>query len=91
MKRGKDPFMNERERKEVIGSIKYVDEVFISIDKDTSQCETLRHLKPDIFAKGGDRFAFEIPETAVCRELGIQLVDGLGAKRASSRDFYNKN
>ena len=91
MKRGKDPFMNQNERMEVIGAIKYVDEVFISIDEDTTQCATLRHLKPDIFAKGGDRFAFEIPETSVCNELGIELIDGLGAKRASSSDYYSKN
>ena len=52
LKRGKKPFMNQEQRKEVIQSIKYVDEVLISIDtKDTTLFETLRLLKPDIFAK----------------------------------------
>ena len=92
MKRGKKPFMDQEQRKEVIESIKYVDEVFISIDKrDTTQIETLKLLKPDVFAKGGDRFSYEIPEAAICRELGIKIIDGVGEKRQSSREYYNSN
>lgn len=91
LKRGKEPFMKEKERKEVIESIKYVDEVFISIDEDESVCKSLESVKPDIFAKGGDRFSYEIPEAKICKDLGIEIVDGLGEKRGSSRDFYNKN
>ena len=87
LKKGK-PFMPLEERKKIIEAIKYVDEVFISIDKDKSICESLRHLKPDIFAKGGDRFAYEIPEAKVCEELGIKIVDGVGAKIQSSSNFY---
>ena len=92
LKRGKKPFMNQEQRKEVIQSIKYVDEVLISIDtKDTTLFETLRLLKPDIFATGGDRFAYEIPERDLCKELGIRIVDGLGEKKNSSRNYYNFN
>ena len=92
MKRGKKPFMNQEQRKELIESIKYVDEVFISIDtKDTTIIETLKLLKPDIFAKGGDRFGYEIPETPICKQLGIQIIDGMGEKRLSSREYYNFN
>jgi rfaE bifunctional protein nucleotidyltransferase chain/domain len=92
LKRGKKPIMDQEQRKEVLESIKYIDEVIISIDKkDTCLFETLRLLKPDIFAKGGDRFANEIPEGELCKELGIKIVDGLGEKRNSSRNYYNAN
>ncbi|HJO14468.1 MAG TPA: adenylyltransferase/cytidyltransferase family protein [Candidatus Pacearchaeota archaeon] len=91
MKRSKEPFMDENDRKKLIESIKHVDEAFISIDEDRSVCASLRAIKPDIFANGGDRHQGEVPETSVCRELGIDMVDGQGEKIASSRDYYNSN
>ena len=86
LKKG-ESFMNEQDRMEIVLALKCVDEVYLSIDKDKSQCETLRHIKPDIFAKGGDRMSDEIPESKVCKELGIQIVDGLGEKIRSSSDL----
>tara|TARA_R100000008_G_scaffold82693_1_gene67231 strand:- start:6 stop:413 length:408 start_codon:yes stop_codon:yes gene_type:complete len=86
LKKG-ESFMNEQDRMEIVLALKYVDEVYLSIDKDKSQCETLRHIKPDIFAKGGDRMSDEIPESKVCKELGIKIVDGLGEKIRSSSDL----
>ena len=91
MKRGKDPFMNQDDRKKLIESIKHVDEAFISVDEDRSVCASLRAIKPDIFANGGDRHQGEVPETSVCKELGIEMVDSQGQKIASSRDYYNSN
>ena len=85
-KKGK-PFMQEDERKTILEAIRHVDEVVISIDKDRSVCETLRMVHPDIFANGGDRFTYEVPETILCRELGIEIVDGLGNKIQSSSDL----
>ena len=83
LKKGKS-FMKQEDRMKIISALKCVDEVFLSIDKDESQCESLRYLKPNIFAKGGDRMSDEIPESKVCRELGIDIVDGLGKKIRSS-------
>ena len=83
LKKG-ESFMKEEDRMKIISALKCVDEVFLSIDKDKSQCESLKYLKPDIFAKGGDRMSEEIPESKVCRELGIEIVDGLGKKIRSS-------
>ena len=83
LKKGKS-FMNEQDRLKIVSALKCVDEVFLSIDKDKSQCESLKYLKPDIFAKGGDRTSGEIPETKVCKELNIQIIDGLGTKIRSS-------
>ncbi|MDO8564035.1 MAG: adenylyltransferase/cytidyltransferase family protein [Nanoarchaeota archaeon] len=83
LKKGKE-FMPFKERVEIIKSIKWVDEVFPSIDEDRTVCKSLEALNPDIFAKGGDRMAGEIPEGEVCRRLGIKIIDGLGEKIQSS-------
>ena len=83
MKKG-DSFMNQKDRMKIVSALKCVDEVFLSIDSDKSQCESLRSVKPDIFAKGGDRTSGEIPESKVCSELGIEIIDGLGEKIRSS-------
>ncbi len=82
--KGRVPFMPEKDRKKIVEAIRYVDEVFLSIDKDRSICESLRQVKPDIFANGGDRHQGEIPEASVCQELGIKMVDGMGEKIRSS-------
>ena len=79
--------MNESDRMKIVAALKCVDEVFLSIDKDKSQCESLRQINPDIFAKGGDRTSVEIPESKICSELNIQIIDGLGEKIRSSSDL----
>ena len=86
LKKG-ESFMKEEDRMRIVSALKCVDHVFLSIDKDKSQCESLRHINPDIFAKGGDRTSGEIPESKVCKELGIDIVDGLGEKIRSSSDL----
>ena len=83
LKKGKS-FMKQKDRMKIISALECVDEVFLSIDKDKSQCKSLKYLKPDIFAKGGDRMSDEIPESKVCRKLGIEIVDELGEKIRSS-------
>lgn len=88
--KGSKPFMDEQERITIVKALRCVDEVVLSIDKDATVCETLRMLKPNIFAKGGDRFSNEIPEAKVCMELGIEMVDGLGNKIQSSSWLLNR-
>lgn len=80
-------FMPFNERMEIIKAIRFVDEVFPSIDDDKSVCKSLENINPDIFAKGGDRFSNEIPEEKICERLGIKIVDGLGRKIQSSSDL----
>ncbi|MDP3027711.1 MAG: hypothetical protein Q8N63_08455, partial [Nanoarchaeota archaeon] len=46
-------FMPAEEKAKIISELRCVDEVFISIDEDQTQCKTLEYLKPHIFAKGG--------------------------------------
>ena len=61
-----------------------LDEVFLSIDMDTTVCKSLEAIKPNIFTNGGDRTNEEIPESMVCKKYGIEILDGLGKKIRSS-------
>jgi len=89
LKKGK-PFMSQEDRMKIIGALKYVDKVFLSIDKDGSVCKSLAKLKPAIFAKGGDRIVSNIPEVEVCKKHNIKIIDGLGKKIRNSKDYYMK-
>jgi D-beta-D-heptose 7-phosphate kinase/D-beta-D-heptose 1-phosphate adenosyltransferase len=77
-------FMNEKERAEIISSLKFVDEVVLSVDKDKTVCKTLELIKPNIFAKGGDRTLDNIPEKEVCEEFGIKMVFNVGGGKVQS-------
>jgi len=79
--------MSDKDRVKLVGSLKYVDRVVLSIDTDRSVKETLRMINPDVFANGGDRHQGEIPEAEVCKELNIKMVDGLGNKIRLSSDM----
>jgi cytidyltransferase-like protein len=86
LKKGK-PFMDEKDRVEIVRSLEMVDEVFLSIDDDKSVCKSLEKIKPHIFANGGDRSTGEVPESMVCKKYNIQMTDGLGDKIRSSSDL----
>jgi D-beta-D-heptose 7-phosphate kinase/D-beta-D-heptose 1-phosphate adenosyltransferase len=90
--KGSVPFQCENERAEIISAIKGVEEVIIAIDTDSSVCNTLAFLAPDIFAKGGDRTIDNIPEKEICDELGIQMVFNVGGDKVqSSSDLIRKS
>jgi cytidyltransferase-like protein len=83
--KGSVPFMPEEDRVKIVESIKNVDEVFLSVDKDKTVCKSLEKVRPDIFANGGDRKSLnDVPEYSVCQEFKIKMVDGLGDKIRSS-------
>ncbi|HEX5430235.1 MAG TPA: adenylyltransferase/cytidyltransferase family protein [Patescibacteria group bacterium] len=83
MKKKNFVFMPENERKEIIESIRYVDEVFLSMHKpdvsDMSVSVELAYLRPDVFANGGDRDANNVPESEVCKRIGCKMVFNVGA------------
>ena len=81
------PFMDEKDRVTIVSNLKNVDEVFLSIDKDKTVCASLEKIKPDIFANGGDRKNYEIPESVICKKYDIKIIDGLGDKIRSSSDL----
>lgn len=83
LKKGR-PFMPDSERAQIIQSLRFVDEVYVSFDEDRTVCKTLEMIHPDVFCNGGDQTNDSIPESEICNELGIELVDGLGNKIQSS-------
>ncbi|RLJ01875.1 MAG: hypothetical protein DRP10_02935 [Candidatus Aenigmatarchaeota archaeon] len=90
LKKGRS-FMPVNEREEILKSLEFVDEVVISKDEDLSVCKTLEMLKPDIFAKGGDRTIDNIPEKEICEKLGIKMVFGVGGEKVQSSSWLIAN
>ena len=90
-------FMSMQDRSYIVHSLKCVDEVFCSIDEDQTVCKSIEEIAKRFrknpmcnkiyFAKGGDRFATEIPEKNICDSYGIIIVDGLGKKIRSSSEI----
>ena len=79
--------MKKNDRVEIVRALGIVDKVFLSIDTDRTVCKSLELLKPDIFANGGDRKNYEIPESSTCSKYNIEIIDGLGDKIRSSSDL----
>jgi cytidyltransferase-like protein len=95
--KGSQPFMDESERVLIVKEIKGVDDVFLSIDKDKTVCESIKSVCDDliicdvVFAKGGDRTLDNIPEKKTCEELGIKMIFGVGGgKTQSSSELLRK-
>ena len=95
--KGSKEFMDENERLQIIRSLKVVDKAFVSLDKQGTQIDTLKAIHTMFsydyalaFANGGDQNNKTIPEAKICKELGIQLIDGLGDKIQSSSWLLDK-
>jgi D-beta-D-heptose 7-phosphate kinase/D-beta-D-heptose 1-phosphate adenosyltransferase len=92
MKKGRS-FMREEDRLEIVKSIKHVDSAFISIDENATVCKSLKRVRKMyphnelVFANGGDRKDYEVPEAQACEKLDIEMVDGLGDKIRSSSKY----
>ena len=86
LKKGKS-FMPENDRVRIVQALSVVDTTFLSVDLDSSVCESLSIIRPNIFANGGDRKLGEIPETKVMEKYDIMMVDGLGNKIRSSSEL----
>lgn len=89
--KGSKEFQKEDERVFIVKNIKNVDEVFLSIDQDRTVCATIKLIYQKLgnayklaFANGGDQNNNSIPEVPICKELGVELIDGLGDKIQSS-------
>jgi cytidyltransferase-like protein len=89
--KGSKEFQKEDERLFIVQNIKAVDKAIISVDTDRTVCESIRAIFETYgdafelgFANGGDQDNNSIPEAPICKELNIQLIDGLGDKIQSS-------
>lgn len=68
------------DRVKQVASLKPVDEVVVSRDTDDLVCETLRLVRPNIFAKSGDTWNEDNMPTEMvktCKEIGCKIVLGL--------------
>lgn len=90
LKKGK-VILNEDNRIRLIRALRNVNDVVLSVDTDLAVVETLKVVAEKyvndelVFANGGDRDSDKVvPETAVCSELGIEMIFGLGEKVDSS-------
>lgn len=95
--KGSKEFQKEDERLFIVQNIKAVDKAILSVDKDRTVCESIRAIFETYgneyelgFANGGDQNNHSIPEAPICKELKIQLIDGLGDKIQSSSWLLNK-
>jgi D-beta-D-heptose 7-phosphate kinase/D-beta-D-heptose 1-phosphate adenosyltransferase len=70
----------------------FVADFVISIDKDSTQTETIRMLRPSVFAKGGDRFFTNMPQSELdaCKEVDCEIVYGVGEKVCPSSDMRER-
>ncbi|MEM3640420.1 MAG: adenylyltransferase/cytidyltransferase family protein [Candidatus Bathyarchaeia archaeon] len=83
-------FMPLEDRLAVVGAIRYVDELIVCEPTcDLTVCDALRNVKPDIFAKGGDRTPENMPKSEVelCEKLGIKIVYGVGGGKVQSSSW----
>ena len=75
--KGSTPFMNEKDRMRIVGSLEFVDEAILSTDRDDSVLKTLRHLviynqgcgrNSFIFCNGGERGSENTLEESFCSD-----------------------
>ena len=95
--KGSQFFQDQDERIRIIRALSIVDMAWISVDKDSTQNETLRLMVDKFynsmklaFANGGDQNNDTIPEADICRMFDIELIDGLGDKIQSSSWLLGK-
>ena len=95
--KGSKEFQLENERLRIVNAIKYVDWSMVSIDTDKTQNNSIKEVYEIYkdthklaFANGGDQNNDTIPEVNICRELGIELIQGLGSKIQSSSWLLDK-
>jgi cytidyltransferase-like protein len=79
-------FIPFEERKEILQSIKYIDEVVDCIDMDFTVVKTLETLRPKIFANGGDYKPENLPELYACNRLGIGVIFNVGGEKVKVTD-----
>ena len=90
LKKGKS-FMPQDDRKKIIESLRVVDKVWISIDKDRTVSETLKEIfsweydAEYYFCNGGDGNI--AGERDICEKYGVTIIGNLGEKIRSSRDY----
>jgi cytidyltransferase-like protein len=71
-------FMEFSSRYEILDSLKGVILVDSVNDTDGTVCGAIRRHRPTYFANGGSRHESNTPEVLLCKELGVELLWGIG-------------
>lgn len=93
LKRKIPSFQDEKYRMDIVGSIGCVDRVVLSIDKDLSVNNTIKHLITEhqghdyVLAKGGDASTRDVLEKDLCQLHNIEIIVDLGEKTHSSSNY----
>tara|TARA_R100000808_G_C2142285_1_gene150066 strand:+ start:1703 stop:2191 length:489 start_codon:yes stop_codon:yes gene_type:complete len=78
-------FMPHRERMEIIAGIQGVDYVVGWDDGSQTVTGALEILKPNFFAKGGDRSSKKlVPEFELCEKIGCEVLYNVGGGKIQS-------
>lgn len=91
-------FQDQDFRMRIVSALKVVDQVILAVDQDGSVCESIKYISnlirkkywedtKIIFGKWWDRFAANIPEVQICKDLDIEIRDWLGAKTHNSSEY----
>lgn len=86
-------FMSLEERMELVAALRGVDYVVPWDDGSQFVTGAIEIIKPNIFAKGGDRSTIEnVPEYDACVRVGCHVVFGIGGntKAQSSSELVQK-
>ena len=84
-------FMPFEERAYILSKIVGVKEVVSVDDRDDTVCEALIRIKPDAFAKGGDRTPHNTPEQEVCGWMGIEMIWDVGGGKTQASSCLVRN
>ena len=78
--KGRSPFPYEVRKAVLKWGLHDRGEVLMNVDPDITSCTSLRTYQPiHAFAKGGDSWSdSNLPEWHVCKELGIEIIYGVG-------------
>lgn len=91
-KKGK-PFMDLKTRMGILSFVYGIDYIIpFETEGDRTVIQALKKVRPHVFTKGGDRIdATTIPEWDTCKELGIEVISGVGYDKLwSSSDFLKE-
>ena len=77
-------FMPFDQRCEILEGLGCVTSTSHVDDTDGTVCEALARLQPTYFANGGDRKTDNTPEMDVCKEMGVELLWGIGGGKIQS-------
>ena len=89
-------FIPQEERIEILEALAAVDRVVLTNHppdpEDMSVVQELKELRPHIFANGGDRKEDNVPEVALCNEMGCKLVFNVGeGGKVQSSSWLSEN